>query len=134
MANVPTVMIVEDEESLRDNIRMFFEEHHCRVLVATCVDDALSLLTTETPDIILLDLLLPDKLGTFLLESLKEQGCTIPVIVVTNTDSVGRREECMGLGAKDYIIKSNISLSNLLALTLQHLIGSQRLGDDQKKI
>lgn len=117
----PTIMIVEDELPLLDNLTLYFTEHHYRVISAGTVDDAVAILATENPDIILLDLLLPKRLGTELLSTLKSQGRNIPVIVITNTDAIGRREECFGLGARDFIIKSNTSLSHLQKLVDQYI-------------
>ncbi len=113
MMTTKIILIVEDDAPLQSNLQVYLTAQQYRVLQAGNVEEASEALQTETPDLILLDLLLPGKPGTALLESLKAKECHIPVIVITNTDTPGRREECMQLGARDFVIKSNISLQTL---------------------
>ncbi len=118
-----TVLIVEDDAPLQNSLQIYLTGQNFRILHAGSVDEAIGILQKNVPDIILLDLLLPGKRGTVLLQLLKEGGCCIPVIVITNTDAVGRRKECMQLGARDYIIKSNTSLHELSGLIAQYCAG-----------
>lgn len=115
-----TILIVEDDAPLQDDLQVYLNARNFRILQARDVDEAVAILQKETPDLILLDLLLPRKCGTVLLELLKEEGSRIPVIVITNTDSVGRREQCMQLGARDFIIKSNTPLQTLVQLVIKY--------------
>ena len=114
------ILIVEDDVSLQENLQVYLTAQNFRVLQAGDVDEAVAILKKETPAIILLDLLLPGKHGTVLLKLLKKEGSRIPIIVITNTDAVGRREECMQLGSSDFIIKSNTPLKELLRLIVQY--------------
>ena len=115
-----TILIVEDDKPLQDSLHFYLTARNFRVLQAGTVDEAAVLLRKETPDLILLDLLLPGKRGTVLLESIKTKQKKIPIIVITNTDFAGRREECMQLGARDFIIKSNTSLQALVQLVVKY--------------
>lgn len=118
-----TILIVEDDALLQDNLQVYLTARNFRILQARDVDEAVSILHRETPNIILLDLLLPGKHGTILLKSLQEEGSHIPVIVITNTDSAGNRKQCMELGARDFIIKSNTPLQ-VLAQQVAHYCDS----------
>lgn len=117
----PSVLIVEDEIDILENLSAFLESKGVRVLQARSVEEAESLLGTEVPALIFLDILLPGKRGDTLLSFLKERHLGIPVIVFTNTDSIGMREHCMRLGAKEYIIKSNISLHDTYNILQKHI-------------
>lgn len=121
-----TILIVEDNMPLQDDLQIYLTARNFRILQARDVDEAIAVLQRETPDLILLDLLLPGKHGTVLLKSLKEVGNRIPVIVITNTDSAGRREQCIQLGACDFIIKSNTTLQTLVQLVVKYC---DRTGD-----
>ena len=114
------ILIVEDDASLQENLQVYLTARNFHVLQANDVDEAVEILKKETPVMILLDLLLPMKHGTVLLELLQKEGSRIPIIVITNTDSVGRREQCMQLGTSDFIIKSNTPLKELLRLIVHY--------------
>ena len=114
------ILIVEDDAPLQQALQVYLTEKNFCVLQAGDVDKAVAILKKETPEMILLDLLLPGKHGTVLLELLKKEGSRIPVIVITNTDSAGKREQCMQLGACGFIIKSNTSLPELLRLIIHY--------------
>ena len=67
--------------------------------------EALELLGTQTPDCMLLDLLMPDMEGREVLQAMREKGFKIPVIVITADIQSTTREECMELGALAVIHK-----------------------------
>lgn len=120
-----TILIVEDDATLQDDLQVYLQSQNFRILQATDVDEAVAILRKKAPDLILLDILLPGTCGTLLLELLKKTGSCIPVIVITNSDAVGRREQCMQLGARDFIIKSNTSLQELVALIVKYCGGTE---------
>ncbi len=106
-----TVLIVEDDSLLQDLLNQRFIQGGHRVLKAHDAEEARRLLTAETPDAILLDLVLPGMNGIAFLEELKQGQNTrsIPVVIVSN---LGQREEVekgLALGAADYVVKAHIS-------------------------
>jgi DNA-binding response OmpR family regulator len=115
-----TILIVEDEALLRDELQVYLISRNFRTLLAGNVDEARAIMQRETPDLILLDLLLGGENGIVILESLRDEGSRIPVIVITNTGFASRRKQCMQLGARDFIIKSNTSLHKLVQLIVKH--------------
>lgn len=76
----------------------------------------LSIAKEKNPDLILLDLILPRKDGFEVLKALKEDEKTkdIPVIVLTNLESVQDVEKALELGATTYLVKANYNLTEVL--------------------
>lgn len=115
-----TILIVEDDMLLQDNLQIYLAARHFRILQAGNVDEAVAIIGKEDIDLILLDLLLPGKHGIVLLETLKKKRIRTPVIVITNTDPSDKIEQCLQLGACDFVVKSNTPLSGLLSLIVRH--------------
>ncbi len=111
-----TVLIVEDDSLLQELLEQSFVQGGYRVLKAHDAEEARRLLTTETPDAILLDLVLPGMNGIAFLEELKQNQHTrsIPVVIISN---LGQREEIekgLALGAADYVVKAHISPGEIM--------------------
>ena len=86
------------------------------VMVATDGSEALTLLKDFTPDIILLDLIMPNIDGFATLGALKkdEKLKSIPVIIASNLGQKEDIEKALALGAVDFIIKSNVSIEEIV--------------------
>jgi DNA-binding response OmpR family regulator len=97
-----TVLVVEDERDIRDMLRRFLERAGCSVLTAATGAEAMRLLATGNPDLLLLDLGLPDVDG---IDLLREAAPTIPVVVLTARSDTRDRIEGLRLGADDYVTK-----------------------------
>jgi DNA-binding response OmpR family regulator len=97
-----TVLVVEDERDIREVLRRYLERAGLSVLTASTGDEALRLIATIRPDLLLLDLGLPDVDGMDVLESAVPD---IPVIVLTARASVNDRIEGLRMGADDYVVK-----------------------------
>src|ERR1700683_3336838 len=95
-ANV--VLLIDDEPKIRRFLRAGFELHGFYVLEAESAADGLKAATFNTPDLIILDLALPDLHGTEVLERLRSWS-NVPVIilsVVSNEDEKGRLPQAGG--------------------------------------
>ncbi|MFC1590737.1 response regulator transcription factor [Candidatus Omnitrophota bacterium] len=101
------ITIIEDNKSLVDIITKFLELKNFIVNPVYYGRGALSAIMADRPDLIILDLILPDIDGSDLLAELKESEDTrnIPVIILTARDSDSYREYGMKLGADEYIAK-----------------------------
>ncbi len=79
-------------------------------------ESAVQELTVIKPDIILLDLIMPIMNGFEVLEQIKKKKLVkdIPVIVVSNLAQDSEREECLRLGATDYLIKSDFLMKDVI--------------------
>ncbi len=110
--NQHSVLVVEDDDSLRsiliDNLsRRGFTAHE-----AHNGDVGLYKMVKHKPDIVLLDLLLPEMSGLELLTIIRKHswGKKVPVIVLTNVDDIAVMNECIKRGVKYHFIKSNTSI------------------------
>lgn len=102
------ILIVEDNESLRLAYSSFLEQEGYQVTTCSSVDDALAYLAGNTPDIILLDMLLPKKNGLDLLKSYDviNDHPSVKVIAFSNYSERQIEEEAERLGVKVYLTKS----------------------------
>ncbi len=101
---MPSVLVVDDEPAIRESLRMLLKRE-CDVSTAENVDAALVQIDRAKPDLILLDVVMPGRSGLDLLPELTERGLSIPVIVLTATNTVAVAVEAMKLGAQDFITK-----------------------------
>ncbi len=102
-----TVLIVEDEEDILELIRFNLKKNGYDTLCAQSGDDALALVKTHRPDIVLLDLMLPNMDGAEVCLRIKSDADTehIPVIMVTARGSESDVIRGLTIGADDYLVK-----------------------------
>jgi len=98
------VLIVDDEEAIRDGCRQALEKEGITVLEASNGPDALSMLKKTRCEVLLLDLKMPGMGGMETLQRLREHG-NPTVIVITGYPSVGTAVDAMKWGAVDYLTK-----------------------------
>ncbi|MBD3290637.1 response regulator [candidate division KSB1 bacterium] len=101
----PHILIVDDEENLAFFLKSALEKKNYSIDTANSFAEARKLLKTGYPDLLLLDLNLPDGNGLDLYRHIKENGVGIPTIVITAHGSVNSAIEAMRLGVDDYIVK-----------------------------
>lgn len=94
-----SILVVEDSWLTRRVICKILRAEGYETLEASSGPEALEMLGTQTPDCMLLDLLMPDMEGREVLQAMQEKGFKIPVIVITADIQSTTREECMELGA-----------------------------------
>jgi DNA-binding response OmpR family regulator len=100
-----TVLIVDDEYDIRFLYQEELESEGYKVLTADSGEEALGILSTQTPDIITLDLKMPSMSGVDLLRKMKEIKPEIPVIVVTAFDY--SHYETQNMPCEGYLVKSS---------------------------
>lgn len=110
------ILIVEDDKYLINAYRVKMTSAGFEVKLAMDGDEALEILKTFYPDIILLDLVMPKRDGFSVLEEIKKdlKLNKVPVIITSN---LGQKEDIdrgIKLGAVDYVIKSDISIADIL--------------------
>jgi len=110
------ILFIEDESALQKNLSDLFSRENYETISALDGEIGLSLAKNKKPDLILLDLILPKASGLDVLKKLKEDKDTknIPVIVLTNLESMGDIEKTLALGATTYLVKSSYSLDEVL--------------------
>ncbi|HAN20786.1 MAG: DNA-binding response regulator [Clostridiales bacterium GWF2_36_10] len=107
------VLIVEDDSSIRNFISTVLNANDYNVLIASSGAQALSVITSSCPDIVLLDLGLPDIDGLKLIKGVREWSL-LPIIVVSARNRERDKVEALDAGADDYITKP-FGTSELLA-------------------
>jgi len=113
MLNKVKIMIIEDEDAISNFIATTLKANTYAPLVAKTASEALSMIPSHCPDLILLDLGLPDMDGIEILKKIREWSST-PVIVVSARGEESDKVEALDLGADDYISKP-FGTSELLA-------------------
>jgi two-component system phosphate regulon response regulator PhoB len=102
-----TILIVDDEPDIREVIRFALEDAEFRVLEAEHAAQAHRLLTTETPDLLLLDWMLPGQSGLEMAQQIKLNPKTrrVPIIMVSARGTEDDRVRGLNSGVDDYISK-----------------------------
>jgi len=99
-----TILIVDDEPAARYAVRRALENRY-RIVESDSAAAARSALTTERPDLLLLDVVMPGEDGIHLLEWMREHGNQVPVLMVSALDAAKTAVEALHLGAADYLVK-----------------------------
>ena len=114
MEEKKTVLIVEDEKSIADIIRINLEREGYASLTAYDGEAGLAMALEHNPDLILLDVMLPKLLGFDVCARLREKGNSVPVIILTAREEEEDKVRGLELGADDYITKP-FSVRELMA-------------------
>ncbi len=108
------ILIIEDDAGIAEMLRFFFSSQGMRVAVAEDGNQGLEMISSFHPDIIILDVILPYIDGLTLLEKLRRDNITIPVILLTEKKRVEEKLKGFDVGADDYVTKP-FSLRELYA-------------------
>ena len=104
-AREATILVVEDDRSLREALAMNFELRGYRVLAAADGEAGVRLAFDERPDLIVLDLMLPGLDGFEILGQLREKEIDVPVLILSARGQVSDKVNGFRLGADDYVTK-----------------------------
>ncbi len=126
MCSPPTVLIVDDEDSFREVIKMALEAWGYGVRVAMDGEEALSIARTIGPNIVISDVVMPKVDGLMLLRRVKRWNPKIPVILFTAHPNLADTVSAMKLGAEDVLTKP-IDF-NRLRLDLERILGDRSNG------
>jgi len=110
------ILFIEDEFSLQKTLGEFLRKNGYEVVSALDGETGLRVAKEKLPDLILLDLILPRKHGLDVLKELKSNKKTkdIPVIILTNLESLEDVQKAIELGATTYLVKANYSLEEVV--------------------
>jgi CheY-like chemotaxis protein len=120
------VLVVEDDRFLISAYRAKLSKSGYEVHMAGDGEEALEHLKTEHPDIILLDLVMPRKDGFATLAEIRqiESLKNVPVIVASNLGQKEDIDKAKSLGASDFIIKSDLSMDDLV-VKIENLLSAR---------
>jgi two-component system KDP operon response regulator KdpE len=128
-AGIP-LLVVDDEPPLRRLLRTSLNLQGFRVLEASTGQEALKAVSESRPDIVLLDLGLPDLDGLEVIRRLRGSGCSVPIVVLSSRGDERGKVQALDLGADDYVTKP-FGMAELVArirTALRHRI--QQRGSD----
>lgn len=108
------VLLVDDELALTNLVKMALRYEGWEVDIAHNGEDAVAKFNTNTPDVLILDIMLPDIDGMQILRRVRESEAYTPILFLTARDSVADRVEGLTAGADDYMTKP-FSLEELVA-------------------
>lgn len=126
-----TLLLIDDDVHVRRSMRAYFEDMEHEVLEAENGKQGLKLFQESEPDIVLLDLRMPEMGGLQLLSMFREMNPAIPVIIVSGTGVMQDAISALRLGASDFVTKPIIDLS-LLGHCVDHALEGARLRRENK--
>jgi CheY-like chemotaxis protein len=104
------VLLIEDDSAIGDMYRIQLEYDGFRVTVATTGENGFAAMASTQPDIVLLDLLLPDRSGLEIMADIKERFPQHPpVVILSNYGEPTMIDRGMSLGALEYLVKSRVT-------------------------
>ncbi|NQZ13350.1 MAG: response regulator transcription factor [Alphaproteobacteria bacterium] len=103
--DVPNVLVIDDDERIRDLVARYLNEHGYLALKAESAEEALEVMESFIFDILVVDVMMPGKSGVELTELLREKQNTVPVLLLTAMGEVEDRITGLSAGADDYLPK-----------------------------
>ncbi|MEG2254715.1 MAG: response regulator, partial [Vagococcus sp.] len=119
MMNLKTILIVDDEKSIRDGLKVLvpWEEHGFHIIgEATNGREALVIIHEQQPDIVITDLIMPEYNGLELSETIQQQYPDTQFLVLSSYDDFPYVTEAFKNGAIDYLLKPTLTADKLLAI------------------
>ena len=105
MNSKPSVLLVDDETAITDNLASFLRRSGFAVDVASNGAEALQKVAAQPPDLLVLDVLMPQVDGREVLRQLRQAGNWTPIILLTQVGEAGERAMALDEGADDYLNK-----------------------------
>src|SRR5947208_3600096 len=102
---MPTLLVIDDEQSVRYSFRRVLEGEGTQVLTAATAAEGLRQLAEHKPDVVVLDLQLPDRSGLEVFQEIRAKDPRCPVVFVTAHGTTETAIEAMKGGAFDYLVK-----------------------------
>ncbi len=102
---IPKVLVVDDEPNIRELVEVALKFHGCAVAVSASGKDALHQAGVYEPDLMILDVMLPDMDGFEVCRTLRAEGNDVPVIFLTARDTTSDTIRGLTLGGDDYVTK-----------------------------
>ncbi len=109
-----TILVIEDDRSLREGLAMNFKAVGYKVLTARDGPEGMHAVLDEHPDLVVLDLMLPGMSGLEILQEMRARKVRTPVVILSAMGALPDKLEGFGLGADDYVTKP-FDLPELLA-------------------
>lgn len=115
------ILVAEDDKFIAHAYKNALKMEGFNVELASDGEEALAKAKTFKPDLMLLDLVMPVKNGFDTLRDLRKHNTKLPVIILSNLGQESDIKQCEKFGISDYLIKSNISMKEVISKILEHL-------------
>ena len=102
---IPKVLVVDDEPNIRELVQVALTFHGCTVVTAATGQEALRSAGAVQPDLVVLDVVLPDLDGFEVCRRLRARGDDVPIIFLTARDTSSETVQGLALGGDDYVTK-----------------------------
>ena len=124
------LLVVDDDEDIQVLLKSVLESEDYEVITAGDGLVALNELEQSTPDLILLDLMMPRMDGYTFAEELRQRGLQSSIPVIVLSADVNAKQKVQQMGAEDYITKpfDLHDLLNKISQSMEHLVPEQQLG------
>lgn len=122
------ILLAEDDRPISNTLANKLKRHDFEVLQAPNGKEALKMIKTDKPDLVLLDLIMPIMDGFTVLENLKKENLIkkTPIIVFSNLGQKSDIEKVEALGVKNYLVKSDMSLNDVIGKINEVLSGDKK--------
>lgn len=99
------IMVTDDDPEIRNLLQEYLTKNQCHVTTASNGEELKTLLATENPDLIVMDLMMPGKTGIDTCKELRAQNITTPIIMLTGVTDDMEKILSLEIGADDYLTK-----------------------------
>jgi two-component system, OmpR family, response regulator len=130
---IPQVLVVDDEPNIRELVQVALKFHGCSVTTAATGKDALRQAEANKPDLIVLDVMMPDMDGFEVCRRLRAAGNEVPVIFLTARDTSSDTVTGLAIGGDDYVTKP-FSVEALVARVRAVLRRASRTATEEQEV
>jgi len=133
MQSRPRVLLVEDRSDLAVMYQLAFDVAGFETRIAVTGTEGVTIAETGWPQVMVLDLQLPDLDGFAVYDAMRRRGISTPVIFLSITDDGATIRRAMSLGAVDYMVKPRVKPADVVWRIKRHLeSGAARVGEESK--
>lgn len=118
------ILVVDDEQFIREFYQELLAGEGFSVIVANNGQEGINLAAAEKPDLVLLDIMMPDMDGLTVYDTLKAKFASMPIIYLTNAGETSNLLTAMKQNAAGFLIKSNIKPEDLVKRIHEVLSGN----------
>ncbi len=119
--NTNKILVAEDDPFLIKVLGTVLQDEGYQVDKANNGDEAINMIKKNSYKLVLLDMIMPKKTGFEVLEEVQKQNIKTPILVFSNLSQKTDKEEALGLGAKDYFVKSDMSVDDIAKIVNEYI-------------